>query len=584
MSARINQLVRTLQPLRAVLKDTPRVAQVTYKSPWNSTPSFFRSLHTNKALSKKEAVAKLPNILPSVKKIALEVQKAYPEETDLSKTALVFDTHAYPSNLAWVYKILCRQYQLKPENVFCAFRAYSTPPTALKIANALEFHTHVADRKRMRSPLDLDQSHNLAIEQLIDNMRAHLKTAEIERVLVVGDGARFALSPFANTLSVPVDILEQTAYGIKRINENGLSRVLDFSGSCFKGDGESPLIAKDVVEAAIAKALDTGFISDTEDLSNKTVCIAGNGRLGTEIVRYLQALPNPPHLTVYDANPKAFRDVSIIESTVKRCENLEPAMTSADIVIGCSGGSIMENYGCDRFRKFFARADHNMLFISASSGTIEWEIPLVLYRTLVSRDDDLSVLTTDATADVTMLNKRQTAFTIASGGTPINHAYSTRTDQETLEYAEYLRAGLLTATLQLIVAPPRLAPVSRESASPELGIMFDPKLQAATFNAVLTDCPGIVSDMPGRISPSRAKRLSKASTTQKNSNGQPGAPISKLDFSKTNQRLSTPKPSQSIHTSMAKTSLVAIGDSGIFSTPKKETAEKGTFMKVPAIL
>ncbi|MDN3508492.1 MAG: hypothetical protein P0S93_00420 [Candidatus Neptunochlamydia sp.] len=275
----------------------------------------------------------------------------------MSEVYILCAQHLVSTSYSLFHTLL--QLGLQPSNLSAIGKCYSTNPEAVAemqklgidiCESSLSFNSHTS----------FDQQYKQNIKKFIRSRILTLKNSRFKKIVVLDDGGELLLEANTTLGDDPRLIgIEQTSSGHRKIKQQKLNfPVINVARSPAKLNHESPIIAKLVLKSLIVSLTSL-------DLKPEKALVIGNGPIGAHISRVLE----PTHETlVFDKAPS--------KSYIKP-ENLQNALETSDLIIGCTGTTVLDSKEFDRLKK-------NAILVSASSSDREFKaqslrkrIPLV---------------------------------------------------------------------------------------------------------------------------------------------------------------------------------------------------------------
>lgn len=328
----------------------------------------------------------------------------YPE-VDLSEVYILCAQHLVSTSYSLFHTLL--QLGLEPSNLSAIGKCYSTDPEAIAemqklgidiCESSLSFNSHTS----------FDQQYRQNIKKFIRSRVLILKNSKSKKIVVLDDGGELLLEANTTLGDDPRLIgIEQTSSGYHKIKQQKLNfPVINVARSPAKLNHESPIIAKLVLKSLIASLTNL-------DLKPGKALIIGNGPIGSHISRVLERT----HETlVFDQDPS--------KSHIKT-ENVQNALKTSDLIIGCTGTPVLDSKEFDRLKK-------NAILVSASSSDREFKSQSLRKRIPLVRNCHQHLLIEDKW--------------LINCGFPIN--FSSHFKEIDLDELQLTRSLLLSAILQ----------------------------------------------------------------------------------------------------------------------------------------
>ncbi len=327
-------------------------------------------------------------------------------DTDLEDTYIICAQHLVSTTYSLFHTLI--KLGLKANNLSAIGKCYSTDPQAYEemkkigidvCPSSLVFDSH--------SSFDADYRRN--IKNFILQRIVKLKSSKFQKIIVLDDGGELikALDELLGKTNCPIVGIEQTSSGFQKLKNKKIKfPIINVARSPAKLNYESPIIARLVVDTLVRRI-------NHLPIQPREVLIIGMGPIGSQIQ---DALSRKYHISTYDTD--------ISKSSI-RPEDFEASLKKFDLIIGCTGASILrpEQY------KFFKK---NVILVSASSSDREFNAVHLRNKLLPVKNchDDLDI----------------DGIFLINCGFPINFAAEFREiDSDELQLT---RSLLLTAILQ----------------------------------------------------------------------------------------------------------------------------------------
>ncbi len=345
---------------------------------------------------------------------------------------------------------------IKPENIFCSGKSYSTAPEVAAAIGDLGIQLIPATNHKIIG--QYQQACREGLSSMWQQFAESIRTKTIERIIVLDDGGRL-LEAMPSFLKYDYKIagIEQTRGGLYSPSLIQLPfPLVEVASSAVKRMVEPPLI----MEAVLNRI--RPMITKLRATREKMIFgVIGNGAIGSAIVNYL--LSEGVKVVVYDENDKSFHSNRGHKNARFLYQADSPArvIANSDCIFGCTGRDVTRNVDTFGFNA-------DKVFISCTSEDRE-------FLSLLQKIGSISQESFSPLEDILFTTESGCKILVVAGGFPVNFD---RTPYSVLSHdIEITRALLFGASLQAMRCASTPAPISSNGSMRGNRLCLNPYIQ-----------------------------------------------------------------------------------------------------------